>query len=450
MKRFIVCSISLIFLFPLFSEEEDLSRKEVRSIREKREQTLEYGIDSEVLAVISQLKEEENDRYNDTLVEIFTTTSNAGLQEEIISFFAHTEDEGLYQEGRKLILSKWEDLRSSNLLALIRYLKDYQDEKLSDLFLEIADNPENRSALEAIRALGHSEGEKYIHRLKELYENSSEKVDRRAAVLDALGERESRESLPLLKDILLDEDQQKSLRWKACSALGKIGGEEALEAIMRVFGDEDPRLRQFAVQALGQFEADDTIVEALISALKDNNWRVRVQAADSLGEIKAKKAVDILIYKAKHDPDVHNVRTAAVRALGKIDSAAAYRTLRELYEDPTVPLEIRGASAEMLIEYDLGGSISTIRKVIEEEWTKNASRLLDYTCKQLSSVKDGSLQNLYAKMLTHPESINIILYGLRGIRNNGLSGLKEEVEKLTGESTHRSIRSYALSVLEEI
>ncbi len=160
--------------------------------------------------------------------------------------------------------------------------------------------------------------------------------------------------------------------------------------------------------------------------------------------------MDILIYKAKHDPDIHNVRTAAVRALGEIGSGDAYRTLRELYESPTVPLEIRGASVEMLIEYDLGGSISTIQSVIEEQWSKNSSSLLDYTCKQLSTAKDGRLQGLYKKMLTHPDSINIILYGLRGIRNNSLSGLKEEVEKLTDESTHRTIRSYALSVLEEI
>jgi hypothetical protein len=53
-------------------------------------------------------------------------------------------------------------------------------------------------------------------------------------------------------------------------------------------------------------------------------------------------------------------------------------------------------------------------------------------------------------MLGHPSSINIKIYGLRGIRLNGFSGLKGEVEKLTGEETARPIRKLALSVMEEL
>ncbi|MFO7848812.1 MAG: hypothetical protein R6V67_02520, partial [Spirochaetia bacterium] len=48
------------------SEEEE---EQAQSLREEREQTLSYGIDSQVLKLVAELEEEENTRYNDTLAD---------------------------------------------------------------------------------------------------------------------------------------------------------------------------------------------------------------------------------------------------------------------------------------------------------------------------------------------------------------------------------------------
>jgi len=88
--------------------------------------------------------------------------------------------------------------------------------------------------------------------------------------------------------------------------------------------------------------------------------------------------------------------------------------------------------------------------LIEREWDKEKPIMLDYLCKQLSTTRDKSLSDLYRKMLSHPKLINLHLYGLRGIRLNGLSGLKEDVEKLTDKKYARSVRQLAQSVLEQL
>ncbi len=461
-------SVLLIFLSPLIflfgqntageeAEEKDKEQEEkkqedekIRSLREQREQTLSYGIDSQVLELISNLKSEENTRYNEELVELFGETTNSSIRKAIVEFFEKVEEESLVEEARKLLEEEWEDMDVQLDVALISYLETHQDEELSSLFMEMSESPRSRVANEAIKALGKADKEKYTKKLRTMYEEAGDNRARKSAALEAIGELEAEGAIPLLEKIVLDEDEEKGLRWKACVALGNIGTDEALEVIIKTLEENDPRLRQFAVQALGKFSETEEIRKSLIQALKDNSWRVRVEAARSIGEIGSGAAVDILKYKAEHDPDTHNVRTAAVRALGKIGNNGAHDFLKELYESTSTPLEIRGVAIEMLIEHDLSGSIETIKKVMGEEWDEDNSKLLDYTCKQLSRKEDGSLKPLFARMLGHPSSLNIKIYALRGIRLNGFSGLKDEVEKLTGENVSRPIRKLALSVMEEL
>ncbi len=62
-------------------------------------------------------------------------------------------------------------------------------------------------------------------------------------------------------------------------------------------------------------------VNGLIEALNHKDWLVRAQAADALGDIRAKPAVAALIKAMKED--VPCLPEAAVKALGKIGDEAA-------------------------------------------------------------------------------------------------------------------------------
>ncbi len=434
-------------------EEEKEEKKEeerIRSLREERKETLLYGIDSQVLELIGKLKSEENERYEGELLRIFEETKNASIKETIVDFFHTMESEKLAERARTLLVEQWEELSIQLNRKLIRYLKEYQDEDLSALFFEMRESPRNQIAEEAVRALGASNKEEYAKKLRKIYDESRDDRAMKSAALEALGELQSEESIPLLEKIVLDEDENKGLRWKACIALGNIGGEEALDILFEVMEEDEPRLRQYAVQALGKYSEKKEISETLMQALRDNNWRVRVQAAESLGEMGVAAAVDILSYKAEHDPDVHNVRRAAVRALGKIGKNGAHAFLEELYEKKNVPMEIRGTAVEMLIEHNLSGSLGTIKKLMQDEWDEENSKLLDYTCKQLSRKESVALRPLFERMLKHPSSLNIVIYGLRGIRLNKFGGLRDEVERLAEDGNPRPIRSLALAVLEEL
>ncbi|MDZ7793366.1 MAG: HEAT repeat domain-containing protein [Spirochaetia bacterium] len=430
------------------SETETENEKEEISLEEQRKLTIKYGIDSQILELISQLKDQKNDDYLPELEEQFSTTSNTNIKASIVGLFESLENDGIVDEAFEQ-LKEYDDLEADFVLDLIHYIDEYQTDSITAVFYEMLDDPRTEVASAALKAIGESEREQYAQKLLDLYEDQLFRDALKAPLITALGELGDPEAFEMLDRIVSDEDQSKSLRWRACLALGKIGGDKAFESVSQLLNDDDPILRSYAVSALGYFDQDGT-VKILIDALRDGMWRVRVQAAEALGRRQANEALDILKYKAEYDPDIRNVRLTAVRAIGKLDSREGYNFLRELYSSQKTPAGLRTAAIKILVEEDLKNSLNVINEVFEEEWGKDKSSILDYTCKMLSTKESNSLAPLYKKMLNHPSHINLLYYGLRGVRLNKVGSLRAEVEDLTAKNVSRGVQSLAKKVLEEL
>ncbi len=429
-------------------KQEKQEVEQQQSLEEQRKLTIQYGIDSQILELISQLKDEKNENYFNQLEELFTETTNTDIQTAVADFFDSQENDALVEEAFER-LEDYDNLDRKIVLQLTRYLEEYQKESITDLFFEMIDDPRVEVASAAIKAIGISDEPEYSEQLLDMYNDREFRDALKPALISALGELGNRIAFDLLDTIVSDEDESKSLRWRACQALGKIGGEDAFESISQLLNDDDPILRSYAVNALGYLDQKGA-VDILIDALRDNMWRVRVQAAEALGRKQAAEAFEILKYKAQHDPDVRNVRLAAVQAIGKLDIGKGYDFLRELYRDSQAPAGLRSKAIEILVEDSLSASIEVINAVFDEEWDKEKSYILDYTCKMLSTRESPHLVKLYERMLNHPSHINLLYYGLRGVRLNKFGSLRDEVEDLTADNVSRSVRSLAESVLSEL
>lgn len=445
-----------IAIQPIYSQSEQENETDAQaedeenwqSLEEERRLTIQYGIDSQILDLVKQLKDEKNENYFGPLKDLFTETANTELQTAVTDFFVSQQNDELVNEAFER-LEDFDNLDTKLVLQLTKYLDDYQQEAVSELFFDMIDDPRVEVASEAIKAIGISEEPQYSERLLALYDDPQFRDELKPELISALGELGNRAAFDLLDTIVSDEGESKSLRWRACQALGKIGGENAFESISQLLNADDPILRSYAVNALGYLDYKGA-VDILIDALRDNMWRVRVQAAEALGRKQASEAFEILKYKAQKDPDVRNVRLAAVKAIGELDSRKGYDFLRELYSDSKAPDGLRAKAIEILIEDNLSASIDVINEVLDEEWEKDKSYILDYTCKLLSTRKSAHLVKLYERMLNHPSHINLLFYGLRGVRLNKIGSLRAEVEDLTADNVSRGVRSLAESVLSEL
>jgi HEAT repeat protein len=85
------------------------------------------------------------------------------------------------------------------------------------------------------------------------------------------------------------EDDYWSVRSHVGWALAKIGGEKAVEGLITLFNDNMMEVQTEAVQAMASMGKG--VSPHLLTCLKDKRWRVREQAAKTLGELRDPQAV---------------------------------------------------------------------------------------------------------------------------------------------------------------
>ena len=72
--------------------------------------------------------------------------------------------------------------------------------------------------------------------------------------------------------------------------------------------------------------------DALVAALKDSFWQVRVKAARSIGQLKAETAIHALAPSLEHK--ISNLRKEAAAALGEIAHPDGLPYLVDVEDDP--------------------------------------------------------------------------------------------------------------------
>jgi HEAT repeat protein len=251
-----------------------------------------------------------------------------------------------------------------------------------------------------------------------------------------------------LVEIVSNRSEDKVWRMYACEALGKIKDPEVIPVLKSVFSEKDPLLKAYAASALANFNMAE-VIDILIQGLKDNYWKVRVASAKGLARPEGAKAVEILKYKAKKDPE-NVVRREAIRALGAIGTGEAFNALRELFEDEGQTTDIRETAFSTLVDYDLSYStIASIEKVIVMAKEKNNTKTLDFIARKLSSTKSGNLKSIYIIFL---ESSYFVLriHGIRGVVTNRIYELRMRIEELSTNDPHTSVQREALSALDQM
>lgn len=435
----------LITAVPVFGTDET-DQEELKTIREERGDILRYGIDSEVISLITDLIDEKEDEFCDLVREQASRAANPELVTAAFRLFSAVD----YGEAQELAIGLLEDydLQSGPVLsAALSYLEKHMSDRGAEAIVPLLKSEQTAIARSAVHALGMSGRVEYAETLMELLEDDEYPDEVKTGLLVALGDLKALSALDLLTDILQDDSEEKAWRWYACQSLGKIGEAESFPVLRSLMGDSDPTLRTYAAEALGGYDTRES-EEALIDALRDSYWKVRVSACRELGERESKDAVPALIYKARNDPET-NVKKEAITALGRIGEARGLETLRDLAGKKTTNPAIWAQTVQVLVEEDLKDSFPVLEKMLADEWQEENSYFFNTIAKLLSDREGNFLESTFEKFLDHP-SIVIKIYGIRGAEKNRFTRLKERITKLSEEGNARAVRQAALSALENL
>ena len=138
-------------------------------------------------------------------------------------------------------------------------------------------------------------------------------------------------------------DEDWEVRADAAEALGEIKRPEAIRLLSFALNDEDEDVRESVVYALANIGGDEA-VQAITVALRDVESWVRESAVEALGEIGGENAINALA-TALQDEDP-SVREMTVEALGEIGGEAVIGLLEKALLDADE--SVREAAADVL------------------------------------------------------------------------------------------------------
>jgi HEAT repeat protein len=140
--------------------------------------------------------------------------------------------------------------------------------------------------------------------------------NQRAVAADALGQIEPPAHDAVAALIGSMKDPSNDVRRNVCEALARIGDSRALNVMLEAVKDRDWLLRSRAAEALGKFKpVTDETFNALTALMKDEDKLVRTSACESLRDIGDARALGTMLEATKDQE--WDVRVRAAEALGK-------------------------------------------------------------------------------------------------------------------------------------
>ena len=115
--------LPLLVLLLLFAPFEvpcgpDSTEEVERSILEEWRETLRFGIDSELLLVIKQMRERRETSLHDELLQVLGSSPNSEVRVAILEYLRELKEDGARSEAL-LILDEYEDLDETLVIAVI-------------------------------------------------------------------------------------------------------------------------------------------------------------------------------------------------------------------------------------------------------------------------------------------------------------------------------------------
>ncbi len=158
----------------------------------------------------------------------------------------------------------------------------------------------------------------------------------RLAAIEELGKINDSRSLAALIDESQAISEDWKIRLKAMDVVAASGAPKVADVLMDALTNACPAIKWHAAVGLGGYNGDARVADALIAALGDSTMFIREAAIESLGKIRASKAVP---YLGRALRDSHfAIRLKAVMALERIGDQQSLSLLKWSADNESDPL----------------------------------------------------------------------------------------------------------------
>ncbi|MBE6353644.1 HEAT repeat domain-containing protein [Treponema sp.] len=339
---------------------------------EKCRDTFKFGLESEISELLDELTKNEDLRFVDEIYDLFYVTKNPAIRNKILTYFTKLKDPCLSDYVTEVVNDPY-DVQKDTVDLCFKYAAEVECKEAVPGLIYLIDKEEEDYFNIALTAIGTLGGTDEAQFLAGYLDRDDLSVSQRQSLMRVLGKIKAVETWDKLSEIAQDEDENAFVRMYAAEAIGAMEKEESEEILVKLFEEKDPNFRQYVVKGISHFH-DKTADEIILQALRDGQYKVRLEAVDCVSERNMKEAVPYLVYRCKDKTEEKVVKEKCYSVIAKLDTKEGNEYLISLVKDKKLNDTARAKVAAALLENNHAGTeeiIEVARDTLKDDLRKN-------------------------------------------------------------------------------
>ena len=419
---------------------------DAEDLNELRSDTIRFGTETEIAALLQELREDGTDAFDREIIALVDGTSNHRILTIAFNFFGERSRSGLEDRAIHAVEERFDE-HSETVLAAIDYLGRIGYREAIFVLREVVEGDEARFLNNSIRAMGRIGGalggedaDDMAEYLVEFFEGRDLDAGTRREVVLALGANGSGEAVDFLAGLSADSVSGQFLRIAALEAIAQIGDPRGVYAVLAGISAGEPLIRAAAVEALGPFSGS-AVDAAILDAFRDSFEPTRISAARASQTRGLAAAVPYLRFRATRD-ESQAVREHSIRALGAIGTVEAIAVLEELFFERRNSVRVRVAAGEALMRNDPDMHLDRFIEELDEARRRNFTAMYNSFLRILGGTTARNMEPITRRLMAERGVIERS-YALEIAANNNLVSLADEIRALAGDGNQALARRAA-------
>lgn len=357
----------------------ELDLEDTEADKEKRRDTIRFGLESEISDLLGELTKKADPRYADDIYDLFAETKNGTLKEMAVQYFARLEDPCL-EDYAVSVLDDPYDERQGMVNACFDYVKAVRTKEAVAPVLNLLESDNDTYFNQCLDTLGKVGGSAEAVYLTDYLDREDLSVPQKQSLVKVLGELKATETFDRLAEIAEDKDENTFMRMYSAEAIGAMENPGAVSVLLALYEDTDPNMRIAVIKGLSHFPQDAAAQKTVVQAIRDSYYKVRLEAIGVAKAWNMTEAVPYLIHRAKNDPE-KVVKDAVYPVIAQLNTPEGNDFLISQITDKKVADTTKAKVASALLAENNAGTaeiLALAKEVVGDDAKNNPRKSLRY------------------------------------------------------------------------
>lgn len=333
---------------------------------------LKYGLEGQITELIDELTKNQDNRFVDGIYDLFQETKSIAVKEKILDYFTKLKDSCLASYAVEIINDPYDE-KKSIVEKCFKYVSEADIKDANPGLVDLVDKEEDAYFTGALSALGETGGKEEALFLADYLDRDDLNVSQRQALMRVLGRIKAVETWQKISEIAKDENENTFVRMYAAEAIGAMEKPESEDILVELFESNDPNLRTYVIKGISYFN-DKKSSDLIIQALRDSQYKVRLEAVSAVGKNRIDKAVPFLIFRCKDKDEQKQVKEKCYSVIADLNTSDGNDYLISVLKDKKIGDATKAKVSAALLEYNHAGTnevIELARSALKSDIQKN-------------------------------------------------------------------------------